>query len=367
MLLATPVVLVLIALLSSADMIFASYVEDITQLFRLEKLPEYLFRAFYISVFAYLLIGMYAHVLTKSDDETLVGKETRFNPKFLGFTESSIILGSVDLLFAVFVFIQFRYFFGGQTNIRLDGFTYAEYARRGFGELVAVAVISLVLFLGLSAITKRERPRQRSVFSGMGILLVLLVGVMLVSAFQRLDLYEQAYGFTRLRMYPRIFMIWLGVLLGALVLLELLQRQRRFAFVFLAACLGFVVTLGTVNVDARITHHNVSRAVQGEELDYSYLLSLSNDAVPALWEEYNNPAVSDMNRAELGGVLACQAAKAEEDIRWQEFHFSDWRARQIFQRQASELSKYPVSEGDNGLLQVTVDGENHQCYTWFID
>jgi hypothetical protein len=369
-LLATPVVLILIGLLSSADMVFASYVEDITELFRLEKLPEYIFRAIYIAIFAYLLVGIYGHALVKSDNSEMDSTEEKFNPKFLGFTESSIVLGSVDLLFAAFVFVQFRYFFGGQDNIRFDGFTFAEYARRGFGELVTVAVISIVLFLGLSAITRREHSRQRSIFSGMGILLVLLVGVMLVSAIQRLNLYEQAYGFTRLRMYPRVFMIWLGVLLSALVLLEIMGRQKRFALIFLTACLGYAVTIGVVNVDATIVHHNVGRALQGEELDYTYLLTLSSDSVPALWEEYNNHGLSETFKSDLGGVLACQAALAEEladERTWQSFHFSDWRARRILESQAAELEQYPVSEGEYGMYQVTINGETHHCRTWFID
>ena len=140
-------------------------------------------------------------------------------PPFLGFTEATVVLGAVNLLFISFVFIQFQYFFGGQTNISVEGYTYAEYARKGFGELVAVAFFSLLLFLRLSAVVKRENVIQRWTLSGLGLLLVALVGVMLYSAFQRLVLYEAAYGFTRLRAYTHVFMIWLGVLLAILVVL----------------------------------------------------------------------------------------------------------------------------------------------------
>ncbi len=42
--------------------------------------------------------------------------------------------------------LQFTYLFGGTDNINVEGFTYSEYAVRGFFELVAVAVISLILF-----------------------------------------------------------------------------------------------------------------------------------------------------------------------------------------------------------------------------
>ena len=54
----------------------------------------------------------------------------------LGLIEVATLLISVDLLFLVFVWIQFAYLFGGQANITLEGYTYAEYARRGFFELL---------------------------------------------------------------------------------------------------------------------------------------------------------------------------------------------------------------------------------------
>ncbi len=89
-------------------------------------------------------------------------------PPFLGYTEAMIVLGSVTILFLAFVVIQFQYFFGGQSNISIEGYTFSEYARRGFGELVAVAFFSLLLLLGLGAITRRETENQRRVFSMLG-------------------------------------------------------------------------------------------------------------------------------------------------------------------------------------------------------
>ncbi|MFN3490924.1 MAG: DUF4153 domain-containing protein, partial [Anaerolineales bacterium] len=92
----------------------------------------------------------------ESKDEKLVGQEKRVIPPFLGFIESTIILGSVVTLFTIFVVIQFQYFFGGAVNVNVEGYTYAEYASKGFGELVTVAFFALLMLLTLSAVTKRE-------------------------------------------------------------------------------------------------------------------------------------------------------------------------------------------------------------------
>jgi hypothetical protein len=201
LLIALPIVAIFAGLLSSADMVFANRLEDFIQLFRLERLPEYIFRGIYILAATYALVGAILHAGQKSRDEKLIGEEKPLVLPFLGFTEAAIVLGAVNVLFLLFVIIQLQYFFGGQTNIGVEGYTYAEYARKGFGELVAVAVFSTLLFLGLSGAVKRQTTTERWVFSALGLLLVALVGVMLVSAYQRLVLYETVYGFTRLYTY----------------------------------------------------------------------------------------------------------------------------------------------------------------------
>ena len=187
-------------------------------------MPEYIFRLVYILILAYALAGAFLHAAQKSDEK--VEEKTWVSP-FLGFTEAAIVLGSLTVLFMVFVVIQFQYFFGGQANISIEGYTFSEYARKGFGELVAVAFFSLLLLLGLGNITHRQTETQRRVFSGFGAVLVGLVIVMLVSAYQRLVLYETAYGFSRLRTYTHVFMIWLGLLLVGVVLLKYFVGARH--------------------------------------------------------------------------------------------------------------------------------------------
>ena len=184
---------------------------ELIELFNLENLPEYIFRMILILLVAYVLAGTILHAAQSADEK--ISADKPIIASFLGFTESTIVLGSVIVLFVAFVIIQLQYFFGGQANINIEGYTFSEYARKGFGELVAVAFFSLLLLLGLGAVTRRESESQRRVFSVFGVSLVGLVLVMLVSAFQRLILYEQAYGFSRLRTYTHVFMIWLAVLL----------------------------------------------------------------------------------------------------------------------------------------------------------
>ncbi|HVM72449.1 MAG TPA: DUF4173 domain-containing protein, partial [Anaerolineales bacterium] len=354
LLIALPVIAVFAALLSSADLVFAQRLNDLAGLFRLENLPQVLFRAFYILVVAYALAGVFLHAARKSQDEHL-WNERSLVPQFLGFTEAAVVLGAVVALFAAFVIIQFRYFFGGQATLSVQGYTYSEYARRGFGELVAVAVCSLLLFLGLSAIARRQSPAQRWGFSGLGIAMVLLVGVILVSAYQRLLLYEAAYGFSRLRVYTHVFMVWLGLLLLAVVLLELLRRERLFPLAALLATLGLGATLALVNVDATIVRQNVARARLGQALDVTYLASLSTDSLPALAQAFDSPALPSNVHAAAGAALVCWQAIHWRafNLGWRSFTLSDFLARQALQREKMKLKPYLLGPDDNEQMTVT--------------
>ncbi|MFZ6018198.1 MAG: DUF4153 domain-containing protein, partial [Chloroflexota bacterium] len=143
LLLALPIVGLLALLLASADLVFAQRLESVLQVLRLDKLPETLFRLFYVLVLTVVFCGVLLHAVLPRQEIRPSARESLFLSPFLGWTESSIMLGSVNALFTFFVILQFRYLFGGQVNIHEAGFTYAEYARRGFGELVWVALISL--------------------------------------------------------------------------------------------------------------------------------------------------------------------------------------------------------------------------------
>lgn len=361
--LALPVVIVLGALLSSADPIFADWIKNLLKIFDLDRLFEYIFRLFYILIFAYLFAGLLTHAIHPQKEAARPSPHQRWFKPFLGALESGVVLFCVDLLFLVFVIIQFRYFFGGQANITETGYTYSEYARRGFGELVTVAVLSLLLYLSLASVARLDTPQRQRSFTLLSVFLMAMVLVMLVSAYQRLWLYESAYGFTQLRTYTHVFIPWLGALLVAVIVFEVLQQRGRFGLAFLIFNIGFVLTLGALNVDAFIARQNIQRTLQGEELDTSYLSRLSDDAVAALYRGFHDPALSTKTRDQLGGELACRTAQLLEDessLPWQGFHFSAQAARNLLFAHHAEWQAYSITR-ESGALQVTVNGETRLC------
>ena len=277
--LAAPILCLFSALLGSADLVFADRLTDLLDYLNLDNIPELIERAILIGAAACLAMGLLVQAL-RPIHYTLMGADGKLVPRLLGPIESAIILGSINLLFAAFVIIQFRYLFGGTANITEAGYTYSEYARRGFGELTLVVLMTLLVLLELSSVVRAETPREKWTYNALNILMVALVGVMVVSALQRLLLYEEIYGFTRLRTYSHVAIIWLGALFAPYLIALLFGRLRWFAPGALFCVIGFAATLNGLNVDRFIAAANIGRYARGAELHTRYLLTLSDDALP---------------------------------------------------------------------------------------
>lgn len=359
-LIAIPVVTLFAILLSSADPVFGDWLKKILNL---ERLPEYLFRLFYILMIGSFLVGIYLHALEPRTEAQKPDTMKTWMTPFLGWTETGIILGAIDVLFIAFVIIQMRYLFGGTANINETGYTYAEYARRGFGELVGVAVLSLLMYLGLNTISKRESRGARIGFSVVSILLMANVLVMLASSLQRLMLYEEAYGFSEMRTYTHVFIYWLAALIVVTVVLEILRKRGRFALALLIAVLGFAITLTMINIDGFIVRQNVKRAVAGEELDFSYLQQLTTDAVPEMAKAYQQPGLPAKVKDVLGSALACRAATSESAAQkpWQGFNISSAQAGKLLSQYANTWSSYKVYDNTDWGKMIKLNGTEVSC------
>jgi hypothetical protein len=341
---AIPVVVFFAVLLASADVVFSQKIGDFFDIFNIGKIPEYVFRLIIILFLAYNLMGVFLHAALHSKDEKLLGEDRPVLKHFLHFTETAIILGSVVVLFLLFVIVQFQYFFGGEVNIGIEGYTYSQYARSGFNELILVALCSLGMILGLSTITRRETERQKRIYSGLGVAILALVLVILVSAYQRLSLAIDWHGFSRLRLYPRVFLIWVGILFVAVIVLEIIRRERLFAFAAVLASLGFAVSLSLIDVDASIVRHNVYRTLEGKHFNANHLTTLSADAVPELVARFRDSTIPLEVHEGIGAALTCFVNSDffldHASYDWRSFNFSQWRAYNALDSVDERLQDY---------------------------
>jgi Domain of unknown function (DUF4173) len=170
----------------------------------------------------------------------------------LGKIELVMALGGLNLLFAAFIIIQFGYFFGGQTQITaLTGLTYADYARRGFNELLNVVLFTFPVLIGalyFSQINSRINFIVRILSS----VTLVLLALMLYSAWQRLQLYQQAYGLTETRFYTLVLLIWLAVMLVFYAFTALQHRYSSFVMGAFISVFATVIVLNIINPNAII-------------------------------------------------------------------------------------------------------------------
>ncbi len=204
----------------------------------------------------------------------------------LAVTEVATALAAIDLLFLVFVVVQFRYLFGGDALVRLTpDLTYAEYARRGFFELVAAVALVVPVLLAADWLLARGQRRDDRVFRALAGAQIGLVLAVAASALQRLRLYHASYGLTESRFYAAVLLLWIGAMLVWLAATVLRGRRGAFAFGALVAGYSTVALLFIVNPDAIIARTNVARMESADarvRFDVAYATSLSADAAPVL-------------------------------------------------------------------------------------
>jgi hypothetical protein len=230
----------------------------------------------------------------------------------VGGVELVTALGTVLALFVSFMAFQVSYLFGGEQAVRAMGLTYAEYARRGFFELVAVAVLTVPMLLAADWAVAPDDARGRRRLRWIEGALVGVVFVLLASALDRMRLYTGMYGLTELRLYTTAFMGWLAVVLGWLVATVLRGRRTRFAWGAVVAGWLVLGALHLVNPDALIVTVNAAR---NRPFDASYAAELSADAVPPLLAAMHAmPAPLQCGFAE--SAIAPLAARGLRDDRW---------------------------------------------------
>ncbi len=249
----------------------------------------------------------------------------------LGIIEIGIVLGLLNLLFFLFVAVQVRYFFGGAALVKVSPLmTYAEYARRGFFELVWVAALVLPLLLGAHWLLRKEKPAHERVFRMLAAIQVSLLFVIMTSAVARMRLYQSEYGLTELRLYTTAFMGWLALVFIWFAATVLRGQRERFACGALVAGFLIIGALHVMNPDALIVRTNVAHKQTGRELDATYAFSLSADAVPALVEAL--PALTRNEQRIIAVQLLYQRTLLEESD-WRTWNWSRSEAARILQRE----------------------------------
>lgn len=326
---ALPILIVFGALFMAADAAFENLIKSIFDI----DLSSLFLHIFFTGFFFWIAAGYIRRVFIRAD----IRLESFAPPArpTLGITEIALVLGSLNVLFLIFVIVQLRYLFGGTALVSsTPDLTLAEYARRGFFELVAAAALVLPLLLGVQWLLGKDRPGHDSVFRGLAAMLIVLVLVVMASAAHRLMIYEREFGITEQRIYAGVFMAWLASVLGWFSLTALRGRREEFTTGAVVLAFAAVLCLHLMNPDGLIVRVNSARSAEGKRFDPNYLTTLSLDAVPQLIEAL--PSYRTEDRKIIARYLV-QEGERHRDEDWRVWSLSSGSSIDLIRSHTGDL------------------------------
>jgi hypothetical protein len=274
---AIPLMVLMGALLASADRVFAELIVPSAVSFDLSGVVRHL---------GWIIAGCFAAAVAVRASLTReapchVDQFAPTAPPRLQFAEWATVLAGIDALFVMFVGVQLAVLFGGHRRVEVTpGLTYAEYARSGFFQLIAVGVLTVGIVALAWMFGAREGRRARISFA-------VLVGVMtscsfviLISAWIRLRLYEDAFGFTVDRLLAAVCIVFIGFVFVALIVAIALQARHRFLSIVMLGAICSLLALNLIDPERMVAQHNAQRFAAIRKVDVFYLGGMGPDAVP---------------------------------------------------------------------------------------
>lgn len=338
-LIALPVLAMFTLLFMSADAAFKEIV-DSTFSFASADVFEHLFVVLFFAwpmmgLARMLLVRGFTYSMSVASEEPVATANLLPERTRLGMVEVLVILGTISALFAIFVAVQLRYLFGGHSLVQeRTGLTYAEYAHKGFIELVAVVALTLVLLVVIDHVRWRGDRRTELSYRLPAGLLTVLAGVIVASAMQRLRLYDQVFGITELRLLVATFLGWVAMVLIWLLIVIAKDARDRFAFGSFVAGLVVLAVWVAANPAALVAQRNIGKIGEkhrGVTYDSTYATELSADAVPALLNGLDE--MPPASRAAVERALINQLGPDAATDSWREWNVSRARARNLVQEE----------------------------------
>ena len=267
---AVPALALVIPLLISSDAAFEGLID---------LLPDFDLFEIMATVAAGSLLALFTYARAVALSQDAVPEPVGGEPKRLAVLTMNTALGAVCVVYLAYLFSQLAYFVGGFSGILPEGFTRAEYARRGFFEMTCLAGINLALMtFGVGKV--RRETRAPASTRALCLFLGLVTEFLAASSAAKMIMYIGSYGLTRLRVLTMVIMVFLGITTALIcVWLYLPKLQYMKSVMLVALAMGAAVLW--VDVDTQVAKYNVDHYLSGEleTVDVAYLAELGPGAV----------------------------------------------------------------------------------------
>jgi len=321
-----PLLIIIISLLASADRVFKHFIDEISSSFGSINISDFSLQGCIVLLITIIVFSYTWSFLNPNDSiQTQVQPSPiETNNKSWDPIISITILSVINCVYLVFTIIQFAYMFGSINNALPPDFTYAEYARRGFFELLMVTLINFSLLLSSIRFTRKDGKLVARTVRLLHSLLVLCTLVILTSAYFRMSLYETAYGYTYLRVLTHSFMMFLCVLF-LIAFYKIWNERISLLKPYIVVSIMAYMIINFANIDVLIAKNNVNRYLETGKLDNHYLRNLSYDSIPELVKLLDNEKVS----TDIKKYLVEQQRVISKKQPWQSFNLSQHKAKQV--------------------------------------
>lgn len=326
--LAAPFLVVFVLLFSAADAVFQRSLRDALDIAWLrEVLPTLLQRLVVAFVVTWCATGALGMSIASPALSTVEHRVRRI----LGAEPVTVALIAIDVLFAAFVAFQLAYLFGGRDTLQASGLAYSAYARRGFFELLAVATLVGAILFGFDLVV---RTRGR-LYLFAALVLVALTSFVLASAWLRMTLYQEAFGWTELRLYAYAGIVFIAIALAILGVAIVTHGMERVTSPLIGAALAVAFGVNAIGPSGLVAAANIERSIDPaplveeavRDLDLTYLIALGDGAVPAIVERL--PSLPDRERERLTGVLRTVAETRRLPTGWSSWNWDRMRASEL--------------------------------------
>ena len=284
MFISVPLIIVLLMLLSGADEVFNYYLSNIWDYINIRNVYDFIIRVVLTIILMFLIYGLnYGLSSTK-----VIKVNNKSLNKTFNSTTIITVLVSVILVYLVFTKIQVSYLYLNKTLP--VGFSFSEYARKGFFQLVFLVFINLVTIMTIKLKTEIKTLKSNNILNTMYSIITILTLNMGVSAIYKMNLYIGEFGYTRLRILVQAFTLFLCVSL--ILLLVFIWREKVLFKPIIITAMAIYIGLNYMNIDNFIAKENIKLIEKRAEIDLWYLSTLSLDAKEALSEGRKNGLVS---------------------------------------------------------------------------
>ncbi len=263
LLITIPIALVIIGMLASADQEFSnvlySVIRVIGKAFGNMQFMEIAVRLVLIIIVFIYLSSFFDNIISNFKIE----KEDKEDNDQKDNTTIKMIITTLNIIYLVFSIIQIK-----ALIVRDEYINYADYARQGFFQLMIISVINLIMIL----IAKSKSYKNNKFTNIMCLLMILFTFILIVSSAIRMYFYEQAYGYTFLRLAVYFALLTEAILLIPTIL-YVLNKKKNLLKTYFSIIVTMYVIINLVNIDNIIASRNVTRYIETGKIDMVYIES----------------------------------------------------------------------------------------------